>query len=176
MFISLLHRIKLHNDKKKFRRCGENVKVEHFYNIAGHQNISFGNNVYIGPRSLLYSTNAKLIFGDHFIAGPGLTVITGDHRTDIVGRYIDSVVAKDKLPENDKDVIIGIDVWCGANVTIMKGVHIGDGAVVASGAVVTKDVEAFSIVGGVPAKKIKMRFSPDEIKEHCRILKIRSEF
>ncbi|MEA2012311.1 MAG: CatB-related O-acetyltransferase [Verrucomicrobiota bacterium] len=60
--------------------------------------------------------------------------------------------------------IIGNDVWIGTNALIMDGVEIGDGAIVAAGAVVTKDVAAYSIVGGVPAKHIKYRF-PEDIME-----------
>lgn len=59
-------------------------------------------------------------------------------------------------------VQIGSDVWIGNNVMIMDGVTIGDGAVIAGGAVVTKDVESFSIVGGVPARHIKYRFTEDQ--------------
>lgn len=168
--VSLFRHLKLRNDKKRFCSCGDNVKIEHFYDIAGHRNITIGSNVYIGPRAVLYSTNARLKIGDYFLSDPGLTVITGDHRIDLVGRYISDVKDSDKLPENDQDVIIGTDVWCGANVTILKGVHIGDGAVIAAGSVVVKDVDPFSVVGGVPAKHIKMRFSPEEIAEHRRIL------
>lgn len=170
--VSLFRRIKLNRDKRKLCSCGGNVKIEHFYNIAGYQNIVIGNNVYIGPRALIYSKKAKLVIGDYFLSGPGLTVITGDHRIDLVGRYIGDVKEHEKMPENDQDVVIGTDVWCGANVTILKGVHIGDGAVIAAGSVVTKDIEAFSVVGGVPAKMIKMRFTPEKIVEHCRILKL----
>ena len=57
------------------------------------------------------------------------------------------------------DCVIGNDVWIGCNAVICRGVHIGDGAVVAAGAVVTKDVEPYTIVAGVPAKKIKERCS-----------------
>lgn len=59
--------------------------------------------------------------------------------------------------------IIGNDVWVGANAIIMQGVTIGDGAVVASGAIVTKDVPPYAIVGGIPARVIKYRFHTDVI-------------
>ena len=61
-------------------------------------------------------------------------------------------------------VTIGNDVWIGHNASVMPGVSIGNGAVIGTGAVVTKDVEPYCVVGGVPAKKIKMRFSNDFIR------------
>lgn len=61
-------------------------------------------------------------------------------------------------------IYIGHDVWIGANVIILPGVKIGNGAVIAAGAVVTKDVGAYEIVGGVPAKKIRLRFAMNEIE------------
>lgn len=64
---------------------------------------------------------------------------------------------------NNQAVEIGNDVWIGANVIITQGVIIGDGAIIGAGAVVTKDVEPYSIVGGVPAKLIRYRFSSDDI-------------
>jgi phosphonate metabolism protein (transferase hexapeptide repeat family) len=63
----------------------------------------------------------------------------------------------------ERSVIIGNDVWIGHNATIMPGVSIGNGAVIGAGAVVTHDVEAYSVVAGVPAKRIKIRFSDDLI-------------
>lgn len=70
--------------------------------------------------------------------------------------------AKDGF-ERKGDTIIGNDVWIGTEAMIMPGVKIGDGAVIGSRAVVTKDVKSYSIVGGNPAKEIKKRFSEEEI-------------
>ncbi len=64
---------------------------------------------------------------------------------------------------------IGNDVWIGNNVMIMDGIHIGDGAVIAGGAVVTKDVEPYTIVGGLPAKPIKKRFTDTQIQQLLQI-------
>jgi acetyltransferase-like isoleucine patch superfamily enzyme len=60
---------------------------------------------------------------------------------------------------------IGSDVWIGAQVVVLQGVHIGHGAVIAAGAVITRDIPPYAIVGGVPAKVIRMRFD-DEIVQH----------
>lgn len=67
-------------------------------------------------------------------------------------------------------VVIGNDVWIGARVTILRGVTIGDGAIVAGGSVVTKDVEPYAVVGGVPARTIKRRFDDGTVK---RLLDLR---
>lgn len=89
--------------------------------------------------------------GDYFHTGRGLTIFTSNHNYETAN----------KIPydENDvlKEVVIGNWVWCGANVTIVPGVHIGDGAVIGSGAVVTKDVPECAVVGGNPAQIIKYR-------------------
>ncbi|MEY8246473.1 CatB-related O-acetyltransferase [Heminiphilus faecis] len=65
--------------------------------------------------------------------------------------------------DNKGDIVIGNDVWIGYDAVIMAGVTIGDGAIIGTRAVVTKDVEPYSIVGGVPAKEIRKRFIPEEI-------------
>lgn len=67
--------------------------------------------------------------------------------------------------DNKGDIVIGNDVWIGYDAVIMAGVRIGDGAIIGTRAVVTKDVEPYSIVGGVPAKEIRKRFSPDLIEK-----------
>ncbi|MFT4684241.1 MAG: acetyltransferase-like isoleucine patch superfamily enzyme [Flavobacteriaceae bacterium] len=68
-----------------------------------------------------------------------------------------------KFSENEK-VVIGNDVWIGTNVTVLDGVKIGNGAIIGANSIVTKDVKPFTIVGGVPAKFIKTRFSENSIE------------
>lgn len=88
----------------------------------------------------------------------------------IVGKFVDQVYDDMKLPENDEDVIFEGDNWIGMNVTILKGVTIGRGCIVAAGAVVNKSTPPYSIVGGIPAKVLKMRFTPEQIEKHEAIL------
>jgi virginiamycin A acetyltransferase len=72
----------------------------------------------------------------------------------------------ERLPAaKNRKVVIGNDVWIGSNVTILPSVNIGDGAIVAAGAVVVKDVPPYSIVGGVPAKVIRYRFGPAMVRK-----------
>lgn len=78
--------------------------------------------------------------------------------------YLKKNLAAHKYNDSAR-TIIGNDVWIGANVLIKAGVTVGDGAVIAAGAVVTHDVEPYAIVGGVPAKLIRYRFSDDVIKK-----------
>lgn len=66
--------------------------------------------------------------------------------------------------DNNGDIIVGNEVWIGYDAVIMAGVTIGDGAIIGARAVVTKDVEPYSIVGGVPAREIRKRFSPSVIE------------
>lgn len=148
--------------------------IQYPFKISGADNIIAGSHVNIGSGSTIMSTRAKLVIHDHFVAGPNLTIVTGDHMP-MVGKYIDTVTDSDKnnydlKSDYDKDVIIEKDVWCGANVTILKGVHIGRGSIIAAGAVVSRDVPPYSIVGGVPARVLKSRWSRSQILQHESLL------
>ena len=157
--------------KQGMKHCGKGVYLRPMSSdIKGLENLSVGDGTSIPKGSTIYCTEAPLTIGRKVIFGPRPTIITGDHRIDIVGKYIIDVTVNEKLPENDAPVVIEDDVWCGANVTILKGVTIGRGSVVAAGAVVTQSFPPYSIIGGVPAKLIKMRFTEEQIREHERLL------
>lgn len=151
------------------KKCGHNVFIAYSSDITW-QNVTIGSNVYLGPNTRIMSTKANVILHDNIMFGPGVTIITGDHRFDMVGRTMVSITDSEKLPENDENVEILSDVWVGANVTILKGVKVNEGSIIAAGALVTKDVPEYSIVGGVPAKVIGHRFSEEELKRHKELM------
>lgn len=149
--------------------CGHSVFIGRGCKFTW-ENVYIGNDVSINENALFLTTKANVIVGDHVIFGPKVTIITGNHRTDMLGRYMSTINDNEKRVEDDKDVILEGDNWIGANVTVLKGVTIGEGAIIASGAVVTKDVPPYSIVGGVPATVIRERFTKEEIEKHKKML------
>jgi len=151
-----------------FRRHGKHFffDPDGFYTF---RNIEVGHHVAINRGATLMAYRSRIIFGNKCGCGPNVTIIGGDHNSSVVGKFMWDVT--DKRPQDDQDVIIEDDVWVGAAVTILKGVRLGRGSIVAAGAVVNKEVLPYTIVGGVPAKIISMRFGEIEtLLEHERAL------
>jgi maltose O-acetyltransferase len=170
MIISLILKIYRHRQKRKLLKRFASVGNDFLFNPEGShfycENIHIGNHVYIGYNADFIASRSKIIIGDHVVFAPHVSIRGGDHRFDIVGRYIDSITDSEKLPENDQDIVFEGDNWIGMNVTILKGVTIGRGAIIAAGAVVIKNVPPYAICGGVPGKMIKKRFTKEQIIEH----------
>lgn len=164
-------------EKERYSRMsigqGSNIGIDCDINPPG--NVIIGDYSSIGARSTIWSTRAKVIIGNYVITGPQITIISGNHVIDCIGKHISEFndSDKDKLPGiYDADIIIDDGVWIGANATILSGVHIAEGCVIAAGAVVSKDTVPYGVYGGVPAKLIKMRFSDDKLTQHIQLLKI----
>lgn len=155
-----------------FRHLGEHAIVSSDLLVAGAENISIGDHSAIGQRCIFFAAGAELTIGKYVIFAPNVTIITGDHRTDIVGEYMRSVTEDKKLPENDQPVVIEDDVWVATGVIILKGVTIGEGSIIAAGAVVTKDVPPYTVY--VSKDYQKPRFTPEQIAEHKKILSERA--
>ena len=130
-----------------FNRCGKNINIEKGAVFAS--DISLGNDSGIGINSRI---SGKCVIGDNVMMAPGCIIAPPNHvfdRTDVP-------MNRQGLKPS-KGVVIVNDVWICTNAIILDGVKIGDGAIIAAGAVVTKDIPQFAICAGVPAKVIKMR-------------------
>ena len=131
---------------------GNNVSLEKGVIISTSESgkIHIGNNVYIGEYSILMS-NAEIEIGDNVLISPNNDIADFNHIYKDASRPVNEqgVIAK--------KVTIQEDVWIGAGCKILMGVTIGKGAVIGAGSVVTKDVPAFHVVVGNPAKTIKVR-------------------
>lgn len=180
--------------KYKKRKISKQKTVRFMIHTGFDDNTEFEGENYIGENNYLQnvklgyggiiqsnSTLKNALVGRYACVGPGAKLVSGQHptskfvsvhqaffsKTPITGEsYVNSQKYEEaKYVGNSKyQIVIGADTWIGANVTFMEGVTIGDGAVVATGSVVVKDVEPYTIVGGVPAKVIRKRFSEDEIE------------
>lgn len=160
--------------KRMLGACGSQVTLEKNIRL-NWENVFLGNDVWIGYGAVFMCTRAPIKIGNHVLLGPNVTIITGNHRIDLVGKYLSSIQDSEKKPGDDKEVILEGDNWIGANATILKGVVIGRGAIVGAGSVVTKDVAPYICVGGVPAQQIGIRFTEEEIRQHEKILRQRKE-
>lgn len=156
--------------KRSFAECGTDTHVDSGGDFLPLSNIHVGSHVSIGVDARFWTTRAQIYIEDYALIGPDVTIITGDHRKDVVGKHIKELTDADKTAEDDQNVVIGEGAWIGAGVIILKGVHIGADAIVAAGSVVTKDVAPYTIVGGSPAQFIKNRFSDEELAIHLRAL------
>jgi acetyltransferase-like isoleucine patch superfamily enzyme len=146
--------------------------------------IALGNDVHCQWSTTFWSPHRHIVLGNHIGIGYRCTFLcdteignkvliacdvaflnSDDHRIDIVGKTIWDSGRGDKFK-----IIVENDVWIGHGSILLAPVRIGQGAIVAAGSVVNRDVPPYAIVAGIPAKIVKMRFEPDQIIEHKAIL------
>lgn len=131
-----------------FDHCGKNVNIEQGARFATGFRIRIGTGSGLGVNA---SVHGPLRIGENVMMGPDVTILSQTH---IIDR-VDIPMGQQGMRE--AEVVIGNDVWIGMRVVIMPGVKVGNGVVIGAGAVVTKDIPDYAIVGGVPAKIIKFR-------------------
>ncbi len=128
--------------------------------------VEVGNYTYGRLNVLTYDDSSKLRIGNCCSIGPQVCfIVSADHYSNKVSTFPYRVMVLNEPLEgvSKGNIIVDDDVWIGYGSTILSGIHIGQGAIVASGAVVSHDVPPYSIVGGVPAKVIKYRFNSSVI-------------
>lgn len=168
--------------KYYFRRIWQ--KIYRIYAIR--KNVTVGSSVHIGLGSILWAPNYLSVGNDVYI-GKGCTievdgkignyVLIANH-VGLVGRFDHNYksigvpmryspwIGDNTENLSDEGIVIEDDVWIGFGAIVLSGVKIGHGAIVAAGSVVTKNVDPYSIVAGVPAQSIGQRFSNEEIINH----------
>lgn len=159
--------IKKRNHRKAWRKQNtHNTTVP--LNMFNMNMVEVGRYTYGGLYVLTFNKQNKLKIGDYCsIAEEVAFILSADHQIDTISTFPFKVKCLGEELEgiSKGDIIIEDDVWIGQRCTILSGVKIGQGAVVAAGSVVSKDVPPYSIVGGVPAKVIKYRFDEEMISQ-----------
>jgi acetyltransferase-like isoleucine patch superfamily enzyme len=156
--------------RTQFSTCGDNVFFYPTQSYFFYKTIEIGNDVYIGPGAMFLARDSYIKINNKVMFGPNVSIIGGNHSTHIPGKFMFDYTVADKRPVDDQPVTIGPDVWVGSGSTILNGVTVGRGAIIAAGATVSKNVPPYAIVGGVPARLIKFRWSIEEIQEHEKML------
>lgn len=130
----------------------ENVVIKEGVRICSCNNrakISIGKNTTVGFHNFYFASD-KIEIGDNCLIAPFVYIVDSDHQAK-------KKVLINQQPNTTSPVIIGSDVWIASNVTILKGVRIGNGVIIAANSVVNKNVDSYMIVGGTPAKIIGER-------------------
>ena len=160
--------------RKSFGYIADNVVITPPLSCANYKNLYIGENVGIGPNANLSCLNAKCIIKGNAAIAEHFTVHTGNH-AHIKGMFITDITEANKPKGYDQDVVVEKDVWIGCNVTLLSGVTVGRGCTIAAGAVVVKSTPPYAVIGGVPAKFIKFKWTIDEILEHEAALYLEDE-
>lgn len=140
----------------------------HMENLFNRSMVSVGKGTYGGIFAITTGDDSRLIIGNYCSIASGVRfMVQGEHALDTISTYPFRVqVGHSNCGEalSKGNIVVEDDVWIGESALILSGVTIGQGAVVAAGAVVSKDVPPYAIVGGIPAKVIKYRFT-ENIRE-----------
>lgn len=137
-----------------FGHVGQNLTINGQINVLYGNHISFGDDNFINADVRFQDSNL-ITFGDRVIVAPDVKFYCGQHALDASKRWGTYKNGKKYLISFTEPISVGNDVWIGGNVTIIGGVHIGNNVIIGAGTVVTKDVPDNTIVGGVPARKIR---------------------
>lgn len=177
--LNCARKIRLAYRKRIYGYYADTARIERGVKVYAPVNMYMYENTNIGTGGVIMNTRAKFIMKKGSLVSIDLLVVTGNHLS-VPGMFIRDVTdgVKDRLDvdrQYDRDVIVEEDVWIGARVTLLCGVRVGRGAIVAAGAVVTRDVPPYAIVGGVPAKVVSYRFGLEEIKRHEEALYTKEE-
>jgi len=176
--MQILNNLKLYIRNKKWRKLNKNNTTTIINNFSFNK-VLVGDKTYGCLYVIDYSNSTnKVIIGSYCSIACGVKfLLGGEHNLYTISTYPFKVkIFGEQYEAGSKgNITIDDDVWIGENAIICSGVHISQGAIVAAGAIVTKNVDAYSIVGGNPAKLIKYRFDK-EIREKLLLINVKELF
>jgi acetyltransferase-like isoleucine patch superfamily enzyme len=159
-----------------FKRLFKNKKKSIYMNEnSEYKSFNIGDYTYGNPKIKRYDSQTSLEIGKFCSIADNVTfLLGGEHRVDWITTYPFNILNKNAKhilghPKSKGNIIIENDVWIGFGSTILSGVTIGNGAVIGTNSLVTKDIKPYEIVGGNPAKHIKYRFSNEKIEKLLKI-------
>ncbi len=151
----------------------DNKKAEYIFSRSRRYIKSWGVGTYGYPKVICYDGTSRLDVGKYVSFSSNVSILLGsNHKRGLVTTYPKSLIDKNvKQNETNErgDVSIGSDVWIGYGATVIGPVTIGDGAIIGAGAVVVRDIPAFAVAVGVPAKVVKFRFEENQIQDLLKI-------
>ena len=144
--------------------CAETVQIGYPFLCTNPKNVYLDEKTVINSGCKIINYTGKFYLKKYSVLAYGCTIVTGNH-TPTVGIPL-SILVHSHINDVEKDIIVEEDVWCGANVTLLSGSHIGRGAVIGANTLVNKTIPPYAVVVGTPARIIASKFSLEQIIMH----------
>lgn len=162
--VLIYRRIKNHYFLSPNLNCADTTQIGYPFLCTNPKNVYLDEKTVINSGCKIINYTGKFYLKKYSVLAYGCTIVTGNH-TPTVGIPL-SILVHSHINDVEKDIIVEEDVWCGANVTLLSGAHIGRGAVVGANSLVNKPIPPYAVVVGTPSRIIASKFTLDQIIQH----------
>ena len=163
-FFSIYRKIKNQYTISSELNISETTKIGVPFLCTNPKNVYIDEETVINPDCKIINHTGRLFIKKYSVVSYGCTFVTGNH-VPTVG-IPQNILVHSHHNDEEKEIVIEEDVWCGANVTLLSGAHIGRGAVIGANSLVNKEVPPYAVVVGTPARIIASKFTLEQIIEH----------
>lgn len=166
--VLIYRRIKSHYTLSPNLNYAETTQIGYPFLCTNPKNVYLEENTRINPGCKIIIHTGRFLLKKYSVIAYGCTIVTGNH-TPTVG-IPQFILGHSHINDVENDVVIEEDVWCGANVTLLSGAHVGRGAVIGANSLVNKPIPPYAVVVGTPARIIASKFTLEQIMRHERKL------